>query len=184
MVERHQDQDQEAAEVARLLDELLALQRRRRAQEKLLAEMLRMPFRKHQTLARIDPSPVEDIAGNVWGGAGNSAMDSPITLSSRPLSFSTSTTVVNATPPCDEDIGTSLNDSHGGVATRSYDAAPDLLLYMASIAPHSASSLPKISARGVLPFEIAPKKPTGMVSWGNRVGRRIRGCRRQIMGKA
>ncbi|EPT04805.1 hypothetical protein FOMPIDRAFT_82783 [Fomitopsis schrenkii] len=201
--EQRQDQSEDqTAEVARLLDELLELQRQRRAQEKkdrLLAHAWSVPFRGPQAFDGAEPGLNDETTAttrSVWGRAGNvryDGTDPPVNSSSRPLSFSTSsTTTTNTMLPSVEYMyipapGASPDYSQGRVNARAYDADPKRLPYTDSIAPptsSSTSSLPKILARGFSFFETAPKKPAEKISWGNRVGRRIRGCGRQIMGHA
>lgn len=191
----------EKAEVARPLDELLELQRQRRAQEKMekiLPLIQSLPFSEPRIFDGVEPSLFDDIAGtkeNLRGRAGAVQYDTtdlPTTSYSCPLSLSASyTTGTDARPPSIEYFsaaGTPLdNDSHGRTNLGIYDVALQLP-YVDSIsiplpASYSMGSSPSILTTGFAIFEATPKTSTGKVSWGNRVGRRIKAYGRQIMGQ-
>lgn len=127
---------------------------------------------------------------DIWGWAGDvryDTEDSPASSSSLPLSFTTTTCSMPSSVEYVSAAGASSQDEDKGHANQgAYDAALGLR-YSESIpssTSHSTSSLPRILARGFSILETTPKTSTGKVSWGNRVGRRIRAYGRQIMGQA
>lgn len=173
------------------------MQRQLRAQEKkrkLLADLHGVEVCVQQQSDGIEagrfagkPCTMEDIAGR----AGDVGYDAEDTQSSRPLSFTSSAIMTTGSMSLSVEYvpgaeASSYNDHQGHASPGAYNAALGLPYTqpVSPIAGPSSSPLTRILARGFSIFEPAPKTSAGKVSWGNRVGRKIRAYGRQIIGQA
>lgn len=190
----------EKAEVASLLDALLDMQRQRRAREK--AERLLAHVQGMQALARqVDdgteagrfdgiPGTMEDI----WGRASDvqyDAEDSLSSSSSRPLSFTASVTTATRSALSSVEYGPAVGaalhaENQDCINPGAYGAAPHVLHVQSFSSPASSSnaSSTRILPRGFTMLDTTSKASAEKMSWGNRVGRKIRAYGRQIMGHA
>ena len=186
----------EKAEVASLLDALLDIQRQKRAQEKaqrLLAHVQSTQSLARQACDRIEVGRFNGVAGtmeDIWGRTSDArydAEDSPSSSSSRPLSLATVVTITtcstSASVVCCPAEEASLHGKNQACTNFEYE--PVLHLPHTKSFPSSSDlSLPGILFRGSARLETSSKPSAGKVSWGNRVGRKIRAYGRQIMGQA
>ena len=190
----------EKAEVASLLDALLDMQRQRRAREKaerLLAHLQGMQARARQAYDGTETGRFDGIAGtmeNIWGRASAvqyDAEDSPSSSSFRPLSFTTSFTTATRSTLSSVEYGPAVGavlhaENQDRINPDAYGAAPHVLLAQSFSSPSSSSNASStgIPHRGFAMLATTSKASTEKVSWGNRVGRKIRAYGRQIMGHA
>ena len=190
----------EKAEVASLLDALLDMQRRRRAQEKaqkLLAHMQSMQVLARQAYDRTEACRFDGAAGtmeDIWGCASEARYDaegSPGSSYSRPRSLTTAVTTTTCSTSSSVGCCPAKEASlHGKKQGRTNLNAYELVLNLPhtksfpSTASSSDPSPPRILSRGPAMFETTSKASAGKASWGNRVGRKIRAYGRQIKGQA
>ena len=196
-------EEAEKAEVTSLLDALLDMQRQRRAREKaerLLAHLAHMQgtqARARQAYDGTETGRFDGIAGtmeNIWGRASDvqyDAEDSPSSSSFRPLSFTTSFTTATRSTLSSVEYGPAVGaafhaENQDRINPDTYGAAPHVLLAQSFSSPSSSSNASStgIPHRGFAMLATTSKASTEKVSWGNRVGRKIRAYGRQIMGHA
>lgn len=157
-------------EVARLLDELLDMQRQRRVQERFLSLMRNPPLPERQTFNGIELSLFGGKIESLWGKASDVRCD---VSSSRPSSLSTTAPSallpsVEYVPEAGESLRREIHQDVGAVAELPYIPSIPSPTYC------STTSVPRTLATDVCVLGPVPKTSTKEVLWENHVGRKIR----------